>query len=100
MLTDFFGLTATTAVGIVGGLAGVVSIITQVLKNILPSKIPTKLLVFIVSLLVTFLFVLTSYSINVKMIILSSLGSFVVALVSMNGWDTVKEIFERFKYKI
>lgn len=100
MLTDFFGLSTTTAVGIVGGLAGVVSIVTQVLKNILPSKMPTKLLVFIVSLLVTCLFVLTSYSISVKMVILSLLGSFVVALVSMNGWDTVKEIFERFKYKV
>jgi len=54
----------------------------------------------IISLVITLGFVLLFCTISVKMILLGIVGSFVVAFISMYGWDTFKEIIARFKYPL
>ena len=79
-------------------LAFVVNVIVQMTKGIIP--IPTKLWCIIVSAVVMTgaLYVTTSQSeIDVKKCICALAGSFVVAYVAMYGFDTLKELWERFK---
>lgn len=98
MFETFLGLSASTVLGAIGGLAALVSLIVEVLKKIVPQSFPTKALVMIVSLIITLGFVLLFTVISVKNIVLGIIGSFVVAFISMYGWDTFKEIIGRFKY--
>ena len=86
--------------GVLMVVAFVVNIIVQLTKGIVP--IPTKLWVIIVSASVTMitLFAGASYKyvgLNVTTILLSLIGSFVVAYVAMYGFDTLKELWTRFK---
>lgn len=97
MIETLFGFSVGTALGVVGILAAVVSIITEILKKILPSKFPTKALVMVISLIVSIVFVLTFCEISAKIIILAITGSFIIAFISMYGWDTFKELIDRYK---
>ena len=81
--------------GYVGLLATLVSIIVQILKGVLPQSFPTQLLTLIVSLITTVLAVIVFGGATLTTIF----GSFVVAFVSMNGFDTLKDLFTRYKYK-
>lgn len=86
--------------GIVAAVAFVVSVIVQLTKDLLPS--PTKLWVIIISLIVTMCTYAAAVSfgyvkLNFGLVILSFLGSFVVAYVAMYGFDTTKELWERLK---
>lgn len=92
MLELTLGLTGDSILGIVGTLAIIVSVITEIFKNIVSQKFPTKALALIISLIVTLLFVIFFCTLNVKTIILGIVGSFVVAFISMYGWDTFSEI--------
>ena len=76
-----------------------VSLITEVLKNLLPKKFPTKLLVMIISLILTIGFVLLFGGVSVINGIYGAVGSFIVSFVSMYGWDSFKELYNRFKYE-
>lgn len=89
-------------IGVLGALAFVVSLIVEVLKE-LPGikKIPTKAFVIIVSLAVTMLalFICVAYleiSLLWYYIALAIFAAFVVAYISMNGWDTLKELKDKF----
>ena len=89
-------------IGVLGALAFAVSLITEVLKD-LPGikKVPTKALVILVSLIVTVaaLLVYVAYA-GVTLlwyyVVLAVFGAFVVAYISMYGWDTLKELKDRF----
>lgn len=89
-------------IGILGALAFAVSLIVEVLKE-LPriKKIPTKLFVIIISLIVTVvaLFVYSAMQGIVVLwyyVVLAVFAAFVVAYISMYGWDTLKELKDRF----
>lgn len=89
-------------IGILGMLAFAVSVIVEVTKEI-PGikKMPTKLLVIIVSLLVTVvsLFIYAAYAAIIVLwyyVALAIFAAFVVAYISMYGWDTLKELKDRF----
>ena len=86
--------------GVLLVLAFVVNIIVQITKELMP--MPTKAWAIIVSFIVTIssTYIASNYNIldfTVTNIILSSLGSFIVAYVSMYGFDTFKELWQRFK---
>lgn len=83
-------------VGNLGMLTVVTTIIVEVLKTILPQKIPTQIVTLIVSIIVNILFVVISGVVTFKVIILSIFSGFVVAFISMNGFDSLKEIINRF----
>lgn len=86
--------------GVVAAVAFAVSVIVQLTKELLP--IPTKLWVIIISFIVTMCTYAAAVSfgyakLHLGLIILSVLGSFIVAYVAMYGFDTTKELWERLK---
>ena len=92
--------------GTAGMLAAITSIIVEVLKNILPKKFPTKILTVIVAILITVGFVLfgtigqgLTVGAMIMTIIMSIFGGGVVAFISMFGFDSCKEIIERYSNK-
>lgn len=89
----------------IGIMAFMVSVITQVIKS-WPGldKLPTSAVVIILSLTVcpiTFLAMMSWLNRPVEwyMVFACMIGAFVVALVSMDGWERLKEIWERTVYK-
>lgn len=99
MLETLLGISLGEALGIVGGLAFLVSLITQVLKNIVPKKFPTKILVIIISLILTELFVIIFGGITLLNIVFGAIGSFIVGFIAMYGWDNAKELYNRYRYQ-
>ena len=99
MIESILGISIGTLLGTIGGLAFIVSLITEVLKNLLPEKFPTKLLVMIISLILTIGFVLLFGGVSVVNGVYGAIGSFIVSFVSMYGWDSFKELYDRFRYR-
>ena len=96
LLTNNIG----TICGGLAALAFVVNIIVEVTKDFIP--VPTKAWAMIVSCVVSVsaLFIASAYDVlplNASNIILSVLGSFIVAYVSMYGFDTFKDLWNRFQ---
>ena len=85
-------------------MAFAVSVITQVIKEIPGLKnIPTSVVVVVLSLVlcpVALVALLTwqGQAITWYMIFACMIAAFVVALVSMDGWERVAEIWRRTKY--
>ena len=100
MFEVFIGMSTGNVLGVIGILAAIVSIFTELFKNIIPKSFPTKVLVMITSLIITLGFILIFCAISIKMIAFGIIGSFVVAFISMYGWDTFKEIIIKFKYPL
>ena len=100
MFEVFIGMSTGNVLGAIGILAAIVSIFTELFKNIIPKSFPTKALVMITSLIITLGFILIFCAISIKMIAFGIIGSFVVAFISMYGWDTFKEIITKFKYPL
>ncbi len=89
----------------IGVMAFLVSVITQVIKS-WPGleKLPTAAVVIVLSLVlcpVSFvaLMVWLKQPIEWYMVFACMVAAFVVALVSMDGWERIKEIWERTAYK-
>ena len=96
MITNNIG----NILGIVMVLAFVVNIIVQVTKEYIP--LPTKLWCILVSasLILGCMFALFAcgyIKLNALGVILGIVGSFIIAFISMYGFDTFKELWERFK---
>lgn len=93
---------AVMVIGVLGALAFVVSLITEMLKD-LPrvKKVPTKALIIIASPIVTLaaLAVYTAYA-GIRFqwyyIVPAVFAAFVAAYIAMYGWDTLKELKDRF----
>ena len=89
-------------VGILGTLAFMVSLITELLKD-MPGikKMPTKAFVILVSLVVT-VAALLIYAAYVNAVLLwyyvalAVFAAFIVAYIAMYGWDTLKELKDKF----
>lgn len=95
----------TAALGIlmafIGACAFLTSIVTEALKSIEKvNRLPTKLLCYIVALCLTTpvfcaMMAYLKQPVEWFMVFASFLASFVVAKVSMNGWDDVTELAQR-----
>lgn len=95
----------TTALSVLMAFIGVcaflTSIVTEALKSIDKiNSFPTKLVCYIVALILTTpvfcaMMAYMNQPIEWFMIFASFLASFVVAKVSMNGWDDVTELAQR-----
>lgn len=99
MLEKILGMTINTTVTDLAALAALTSIIVQVLKHIVPSKFPTRALVVIVALFVTVLASVMFYGVMLKAFGIGILSGFVVAFISMEGFDSLKSIWQRFTVK-
>lgn len=89
----------------IGVMAFIVSIITQVIKT-WPKldTLPTSAVVIVLSLVLcpaTFIAMMSwlNHPIEWYMIFACFLAAFVVALVAMDGWERLKEIWDRTGYK-
>ena len=84
----------TYGLALIGVLAFLVSIIVQVIKE-MPgiNKIPTSIVALVI--------LCTYYKVVVVWyyIVASIVGAFIVYLVATGGWERVKEIWDRTKYK-
>lgn len=90
---------------VIGVMAFMVSAITQVIKS-WPglSKLPTSAVVIVLSLILCPAVLIAAMAwlkqpIEWYMIFACILAAFIVALVSMDGWERLKEIWERTGYK-
>ncbi len=91
-----------TAIGV---MAFIVSVITQVIKS-WPGleKLPTAAVVIVLSLILcpaAFMALMAwqKQPITWYMVFACMIAAFVVALVAMDGWERIKEIWERTAYK-
>lgn len=98
-METMLSMSTSSVLGIVGTLAAINTIIVEVLKNILPKKVPTKIVAMISAMVVALGYIFLFGIITPQSIILSILGGFVVAFISMFGFDSFKDIFDRFKIK-
>lgn len=87
----------------VGAMAFIVSCITETLKKWtwFDEKVPTALTVIILSLILcpaAMLGMAAYYGVPIEhfMVFASFIAAFIVALVSMDGWERVTELAERF----
>ena len=96
---------ATLMLMVLGVMAFVVSVITQVIKNLPWFKdIPTSVVVFVLSLILcpatlVALLAWLDEPIAWYMIFACFIAAFMVALISMDGWERVTEIWQRTKYR-
>lgn len=86
--------------GIVMLISFAVNIIVQLTKGFVP--IPTKLWAIIVSafVMVAVMYIGATYGavqFDFAAIVASLLGSFIVAYIAMYGFDTLKDLWQRFK---
>ena len=95
----------TYGLALIGVLAFLVSIIVQVIKE-MPGlkKIPTSVVALVTSLIlcpVTLAFLCAYYKVSITgyYIFASFVAAFIVYLVSTGGWEKVKSIWDRTKYK-
>lgn len=91
MFTDLF-----SSLGI---LVFATTIIVEVLKKILPDKIPTQLLTVAVSILCAVGMTLCLPEITVAAVIKGIFTGFAASFISMNGFDTFKNLYGRFTLK-
>lgn len=96
MLETLFGLSIGISLSDLGALTALTTVVVEVLKNVLPKKFPTKALTIIVALTLTLIFGIMSFGSAVSSIVISALAGFIVAFISMNGFDSLKEIWNRF----
>lgn len=95
----------TYGLALLGALAFLVSIVVQVIKE-LPglAKIPTSIVALVTSMILcpAALIVLCAYFkivITWYYVFASFLAAFIVYLISTGGWEKIKDIWERTKYK-
>ena len=90
----------TVLLGILMSLSFFVNIVVQITKEFIP--IPTKIWTILISALTVVLALCIAKSFDlveptVGIVLLSLAGSFIVAYVAMYGFDTFKELWQRFK---
>lgn len=93
MLTS---LTAGTTLGVLGALSALTNIIVELVKGYLP-KVPTKIVTLIVSIIVCLVYAIMEMGFVAPALAFGIFGGFVVAYIAMNGFDTLRDIINRFK---
>lgn len=81
-----------------GTLVFATTVIVEVLKKILPAKIPTQILTVVVSILVAVGMVLCLPEITIAATVQAIFTGLAASFISMYGFDTFKELYERFNF--
>ena len=91
--------------GVLGALVFLTTLIVEVTKNI-PGikKIPTQIWTIVIAMVVCILAVSVYYAVTGLALVwyvipLAVVGAFIVAYISMFGWDTFMELWNRLKPK-
>lgn len=96
MIEQFLGITTGFSIVDIGVLAALVTIIVEVLKGVFPKEFPTQLLATCTSLMASMLTCYSFYKVSLTSTFLGIILGFIVAFVSMKGFDALKEILLRF----
>lgn len=91
-------LTSGAMLGVLGALSMIVNIIVQLIKDYFPN-VPTKIITLIMSIVVCLTYSIMEMGFTAPAMIFGLFGGFIVAYASMNGFDTIKEIKNRFSLK-
>lgn len=102
---DLLAQNATAIIGTLGALAFMVVIMVELTKELpFVKKVPTKLWTIIVSMVVCIAAVIIYFAITAAplywyYIALAFFCAFIVAYIAMYGWESTKDLYERFKNK-
>lgn len=96
MIEKFLGITTGFSIVDIGILAALVTIIVEVLKQVFPKELPTQILATCVSLFASLMACFSFHGVTTESIFLGIILGFIVAFVSMKGFDSLKEIIMRF----
>lgn len=96
MFDNFFGVNSLQDLSI---LAAITAIVVELIKDLVPKQIPTKLVAIIVGIIVSLIFFITFQGFAAAVVIKGILSGFVVSFISMNGFDSIKEIWKRVSKK-
>jgi len=96
MIDSFLGLTTGFSIVDIGVLAALVTIIVEVLKGIFPKELPTQILATCASLFISIIVTIGFYNLSLTSVTLGIILGFIVAFVSMKGFDALKEVITRF----
>lgn len=96
MIEQFLGITIGFSIADIGVLAALVTIIVEVLKQVFPKELPTQILTTCTSLFASLLMCFSFYQVTASSIFLGLILGFIVAFVSMKGFDALKEVITRF----
>lgn len=102
---DLVTIISTYGVASIAILAFIVSIIVEVTKGFsFVKKIPTDLVVIVVSMVVTLVSYLGAISYFNRAfawyeLVVAIVAAFVVAFISMYGWEKLSSLWDRFKQK-
>lgn len=100
MLETLLGIQVGVTLADLGAMTALVTIVVQVLKSVLPKKFPTKALTVIVALATSLTLVLLSFGAGIFNIVTGIFVGFIVAFISMNGFDSLREIWQRFQFGV
>lgn len=96
MIEKILGLDTGVTLTDLGALAALTTIIVQVLKNLLPKKIPTQAVAVVVALALSICTALVYFASPLEAVGVGIVIGLVTAFASMNGFDALKNIWERF----
>lgn len=100
---DLLAQNATAIIGILGALAFMVVVMVELTKELpLVKKMPTKLWTIIVSMVVCIAgiiiyFAMTAAALHWYYVALAFFAAFIVAYIAMYGWESTKDLWDRFK---
>lgn len=82
---------------LISALTFLTIIIVEVLKKIIPKKFPTRILTLIVAEFVAVIVPILNPNVDISVIsVISSLfNGFIIAFISMNGFDSMSNIWKR-----
>ena len=96
-MESIFAALGLGTLGSISAMAFLTMIIVEVMKNVIPKKFPTQILTLIIALIIAVIipFLAPGVVISFATIAASVLNGFIIAFISMNGFDSLKKIWER-----
>lgn len=96
-MESIFAALGLGTLGSISAMAFLTMIIVEVMKNVVPKKFPTQILTLIVALIIAIIipFLAPGIVISFATIAASVLNGFIIAFISMNGFDSLKKIWQR-----
>ena len=96
-MESIFAALGLGTLGSISAMAFLTMIIVEVMKNVVPKKFPTQILTLIIALIIAVIipFLAPGVVISFATIVASVLNGFIIAFISMNGFDSLKKIWER-----
>lgn len=96
-MESIFAALGLGTLGSISAMAFLTMIIVEVMKNVVPKKFPTQILTLIIALIIAVIipFLAPGVVISFATIAASVLNGFIIAFISMNGFDSLKKIWER-----